>query len=502
MCRAVQCLSLHFLLTFFLIPQSLSAQTDKSDHRIARYLDSQTVLVGWLDISKVDLNDLLLFMNQLEPRQSDPERFQKITAVRDALIQLKVQRVYWISDLAGLMKGPESIVIPTVNPVPVAALLKALGHSNESLLFEVDGDCLIGNTQQGITALRTKNGEPTAELLNAVAACEGFHGIVLATPEYVTATAAGLMTALAGSQSAEYGKLASSIGVHLPHVRWAGIHGELPPSTVTLRLETKSADGAQKLADTLNEITTALLPDDAKFLRVTATDNSVLLKSSSTDDSLKKLDVLKQLVHGTRPMESGNSMKHLALAMHNYHDTHGHFPPQSLVNQQGQRLLSWRVLVLPFLDQLPLYQEFHLDEAWDSPHNKTLIAKMPPVLQSPGDLPAGEGLTRFVVPLTERSVMGRRGPPVTFRDIIDGTSNTLWLVEADPSHAVIWTKPEDLPIQEKDPVGSIIDAGTPGFWSSMADGSARYLSREIDSNVLNQLLTIDGGEVIDRDALK
>ncbi len=502
MCRSVQSLSLYFLLTLFLMPQSLFAQTDKSDQRIAKYLDSRTVLVGWLDISKVDLSELMLFMNQLEPRQSDPDGFQKMTAVRDALIQLKVDRVYWISDLAGLMKGPESIVIPTVNPVPVAALLKALDRSNESLLFEVDGDCLIGNTQQGITALSTKNGVPTAELLNALAACEGSHGIVLATPEYVTATAAGLMTALAGTQSAEYGKLASSVGVHLPHVRWAGLYGEVPPSTVTLRLETKSADAAQKLADTLNEITTALLPDDAKFLRVTATENSVLLKSSSTDDSLKKLEVLRQLVRGKQPKESANSMKQLALAIHNYHDVHGHFPPQSLVNQQGQRLLSWRVLVLPWLDQMPLYQEFHLDEAWDSPHNKTLIAKMPKVFQSPGKMPAGEGLTRFVAPLTVRSVMGRRGPPVKMQNIIDGTSNTLWLVEADPGHAVIWTKPEDLPIKEQDPVGSIIDAGTPGFWSSLTDGSARYLSREIDSNVLSQLLTIDGGEVIDRDALK
>ena len=79
-----------------------------------------------------------------------------------------------------------------------------------------------------------------------------------------------------------------------------------------------------------------------------------------------------------------NNEKQIALALHNYHDQHNSFPPAFSQGKDGKPLLSWRVLILPFLDQQQaLYDQFHLDEAWDSPHNRTLIAKMPAVLSLP-----------------------------------------------------------------------------------------------------------------------
>src|SRR5438093_7201056 len=74
---------------------------------------------------------------------------------------------------------------------------------------------------------------------------------------------------------------------------------------------------------------------------------------------------------------SVNNLKQLALAMHNYHDTYGHLPPAALKNKKGKPLLSWRVALLPFVEEDKLYKEFRLDEPWDSAHNKKLLAKMP-----------------------------------------------------------------------------------------------------------------------------
>ena len=51
--------------------------------------------------------------------------------------------------------------------------------------------------------------------------------------------------------------------------------------------------------------------------------------------------------------------------------------------QTGQPLLSWRVALLPQLDQLPLFQQIHLDEPWDSPHNRQFAEQMPAVYQMP-----------------------------------------------------------------------------------------------------------------------
>ena len=80
---------------------------------------------------------------------------------------------------------------------------------------------------------------------------------------------------------------------------------------------------------------------------------------------------------------SMNNMKQIMLAMHNYHDANGNLPPAFSTDDAGNALLSWRVLILPYLEEQALYDQFHLDESWNSEHNKTLISKMPEVYAEP-----------------------------------------------------------------------------------------------------------------------
>ena len=79
-----------------------------------------------------------------------------------------------------------------------------------------------------------------------------------------------------------------------------------------------------------------------------------------------------------------NNLKQIGLAMHNYHARHKTFPPAYTVDKDGKPLLSWRVLILPYLEQDALYKEFHLDEPWDSEHNRALIDRMPTTYLCPG----------------------------------------------------------------------------------------------------------------------
>src|SRR5262249_30142494 len=78
---------------------------------------------------------------------------------------------------------------------------------------------------------------------------------------------------------------------------------------------------------------------------------------------------------------SANNLKQIGLAMHNYHDVNGAFPPAAVCDKTGKPMLSWRVLILPYIEQDALYKEFKLDEPWDSEHNKKLLAKMPKVYE-------------------------------------------------------------------------------------------------------------------------
>ena len=205
-----------------------------------------------------------------------------------------------------------------------------------------------------------------------------------------------------------------------------------------------------------------------------------------------------------RQQGSLNNLKQIGLAMHNYADAHRAFPAAANVDQQGKALLSWRVHVLPYLGQAQLYQQFHLDEPWDSEHNKPLIEHIPTTFVS-ADSPAlaKQGKTRFVVPRGKGTMFDGDGKTegttplgTTFRQIRDGESNTLLAVEAHPDAAVIWTKPDDLVIDFKNPLKNLKGNQNNAFIAVFADGSARAITVAINADTLKALFTKDGGERI------
>ena len=206
-----------------------------------------------------------------------------------------------------------------------------------------------------------------------------------------------------------------------------------------------------------------------------------------------------------RRSQSTNNLKQIALAMHNYHDTFRGFPPAYSVDKDGKPLLSWRVHILPFIEQQALYQAFHLDEPWDSEHNKTLIARMPQVYRSPNSV-AEPGKTVYLgnagkdgvfVPATEGPPQPPRG--LSFAKITDGTSNTIMAVEANDAAAVIWTKPDDFVPRADNPLQGLVGMRPGGFLAALCDGSVRFIAATIDKNTLKALFTRSGGEVVGLD---
>ncbi|MBM4090163.1 MAG: DUF1559 domain-containing protein, partial [Planctomycetes bacterium] len=95
------------------------------------------------------------------------------------------------------------------------------------------------------------------------------------------------------------------------------------------------------------------------------------------------LPAVQSAREAARRTSSSNNLKQIALAMHNYHDVYKKFPPRASLDANGKPLLSWRVHILPFVEEVALYEQFKLDEPWDSPHNSQLIDKMPRVYQNP-----------------------------------------------------------------------------------------------------------------------
>jgi hypothetical protein len=161
-----------------------------------------------------------------------------------------------------------------------------------------------------------------------------------------------------------------------------------------------------------------------------------------------------------------------------------YFLPVANFDRQGKPLLSWRVHLLPFMGQEKLYDEFHVDEPWDSDHNKKLIAKMPKVYANPYKPKlAADGKTTILAPVHKDAVFTGDKKASLLTDL-RSTSRTILLVDADDAAAVIWTKPDDLKLDPKDPHKGL------GFRSGdrctvlFADGDAQGIPKTIDKKAL------------------
>jgi hypothetical protein len=196
-------------------------------------------------------------------------------------------------------------------------------------------------------------------------------------------------------------------------------------------------------------------------------------------------------------LRSLNNLKQLGLAMHNYNETNRQLPPAALTDKAGKPLLSWRVAVLPFLNQEELFRQFKLDEPWDSENNKKLLRKMPMQFEPPLKPKGWQPGTTFYQVFTGKDTPFPPGKTMNVpSDIKDGTSNTLLVVEA--GEAVPWTKPQDLPYDADRPLPMLGGIFHDGFQAVMADGrNVRFLPKKIKPATLRALITPAGGEVID-----
>ncbi len=198
-----------------------------------------------------------------------------------------------------------------------------------------------------------------------------------------------------------------------------------------------------------------------------------------------------------RRIQSTNNMKQIALSMLNYEQANKTFPPAYKADKNGKPLLSWRVLILPFIDP-ELYKQFNLDEPWDSDHNKPLSAKMPACYRSPNSGVAGEGKTNYLTPRGEKTIFPN-GEGMAIAKITDGTSHTILTLEVPDDSAVVWTKPDDFEYDESDPMKGLLGLRPNGFLAGLADGSVRFLDASLDAAVLKALFTRNGGETVNLD---
>jgi hypothetical protein len=208
---------------------------------------------------------------------------------------------------------------------------------------------------------------------------------------------------------------------------------------------------------------------------------------------LPAVEKVREAANRSRDM---NNLKQLGLAFHIYADQQNKFPAAvAFKTKDGKPGLSWRVALLPYLEQEALYKQFHLDEPWDSEHNLKLLEKMPDVYRSvslPDDKPGYTRIKVFTGPHTPFPPEASARLPATF---LDGTSNTILMYQGN--EAVPWTKPVDTPYNPEKPLPALVGPHAGGVLVGMADGSVRMLVPKVTEKTRRALITPAGGELIE-----
>jgi len=201
------------------------------------------------------------------------------------------------------------------------------------------------------------------------------------------------------------------------------------------------------------------------------------------------------------------SLYQIALAMRGYHDAHGCFPPAYIADSNGKPTHSWRVLLLPYLDGQVLYQAYNFGEPWDGPNNRKLAQDKPSTYAcaSSRNWTSGSPMTDYVAVAGPRTLWAK-DKTIRLQNTSDGASNTIMLVEIANSD-INWMEPRDLSFEEV-VHGSGFSShharsngyfyhDTPVVNVALADGRVQTLPQGLPSEMLEALLTIDGGEAVD-----
>ena len=202
-----------------------------------------------------------------------------------------------------------------------------------------------------------------------------------------------------------------------------------------------------------------------------------------------------------RRSQCNNNLKQIGLDMQTYADIHKSFPPAYVADENGRPMHSWRVLILPYMEQKALYDRYDFSEPWDGPNNSQLASLMPAPYQCPSNPASGPAsTTTSYAAITGPGTMFDADIPSGFATIRDGTSNTLMVVEATNA-GIHWMEPRDLDVNQMTfrVNGSPADISSPhpgGALAVFADGHTSFLQNTITAQILRALITKSGGEPI------
>lgn len=204
---------------------------------------------------------------------------------------------------------------------------------------------------------------------------------------------------------------------------------------------------------------------------------------------------VKEAREAARRSQCKGHLKGIGLALHNYHEMYQAFPPAYTVDEHGKPLHSWRVLILPYLDQQALYAMIDLSQPWDHPSNAAAARAIPNIYRCPSAELDAMQTTCLAIVDTDSCLLS--GQSRTLSSITDGPKNTLLVIDAPRTKAVHWMSPIDanqellLGLDEQTPLQHRM-----GLNGVLVDDTVKFFSRVLPAETWKGLCTASGGEML------
>jgi hypothetical protein len=520
---------LAFAITALPFGNALAQENTTVNHAavLAPFVSDDTFAVALVDLANIDPPALVATLTG--PLNLPPEEQQQAAqvaaaakAMLDGLRTAGVRTIYLVAGMGDVhARGGPLAIIPlpasaqTTVRGQIQALVEGMSRGVPAIRFErhASGPLVVGSSfavDRYSLLLSTERPDLTAPL-SRLAADGATAVLVLAPGQDSRRVIRELWPKLPQPVS---GFTAPILADRLKHLELAA---KLSPQLgSSVAVEMTDPEAAAAVLQTVREIRQSiptwpkrepadLLGASLDALNIHTEGTRVVGNALGDGQALGKLGaVFVQAIDASRESAHRNlrmsNLKRIMIAMFNYEATKRSLPPSAIRDEEGKPLLSWRVAILPHLGQQALYNQFRLNEPWDSPHNIALVKRMPSDFADPDPKLAAlarEGKTTFQVPVGPETIFFKN-EGTRLSEITDGTSMTIAVVEVVPERAVEWTKPADWEVNMQNPLDGARRSDRNGFAAARCDGSVAFYRNDTDAATWRALLTRAGKDAVPR----
>ena len=478
--------------------QAFAQQPNNSTGEFAAAIpvEENTLAVLRLDLKKIKIDEITDWLKTLDTAQGMQPRIDQLGQLASSFLadlrQAGTDEIFVTMSTDDLVSGQPLVLAPTNNAKVLEQHLSLLwsGPFGEapSKTTTADGLAIFGSVD-AVDRISGHGAERMDRFDQPLQDRTLDHQLILSLPPEAQADLAAIWPAQAPKASPiEFSPRQLAADLVSLRIEWS-----LPPEPRLFAEATATATdraAAQRIGELVKKLV-ELTPEVQQGVNVQAQGNSVRIEVASNLTTDIIAQVLSRVPSQISEPPAIKNLNQIGLALHRHHDAYSSFPPLAITDADGTPLLSWRVAILPFIEQEAMWQAIDRSKAWDDPANQLATETVIPTFSTPV---ASGPETNIRIPVIEGSLYSEPQTPKTFVQITDGLSNTIAAVVAPDDQRVPWTKPEVWRLDEDNLVESFFGSRETATVLAL-DGSVKVLKKsEIGEEQLRGLLTITGKE--------